>query len=51
MSRLELKSISVETKKIRKIEKLSNHFDGAIKAQNRFNDRVDKHKEAMNCLE
>ena len=44
MSRLELKSISVENEKNQKnIEKLSNHFDGVIKSlENRFNDRVDK---------
>ena len=44
LSRVELRSISVDNEKIqKKIEKLSNHFDEVIKTlENRFNDRVDK---------
>ncbi|MFL2829988.1 MAG: DNA-directed RNA polymerase subunit beta [Candidatus Puniceispirillales bacterium] len=44
MSRNDLKAIAIENDKIqKKIERLSNHFDGVIKTlENRFNDRVDK---------
>ena len=44
MSRNDLRSIAIENDKIqKKIERLSNHFDGVIKTlENRFNDRVDK---------
>ena len=44
LSRLELRSISVDNEKVqKKLEKLSHHFDGVIKTlENRFNDRVDK---------
>ena len=44
MSRIELRSISVENEKVqKKLEKLSSHFDEVIKTlENRFNDRVDK---------
>ncbi len=44
MSRNDLRAIAIENDKIqKKIERLSNHFDGVIKTlENRFNDRVDK---------
>ncbi len=44
LSRNDLRAIAIEDDKIqKKIEKLSNHFDGVIKTlENRFNDRVDK---------
>ena len=44
LSRIELRSISVDNEKVqKKLEKLSNHFDEVIKTlENRFNDRVDK---------
>jgi len=44
LSRNDIRGISIEDDKIqKKIEKLSNHFDGVIKTlENRFNDRVDK---------
>ena len=44
LSRIELRSISVDNEKVqKKLEKLSHHFDQVIKTlENRFNDRVDK---------
>ena len=44
LSRIELRSISVDDEKVqKKLEKLSHHFDEVIKTlENRFNDRVDK---------
>jgi DNA-directed RNA polymerase subunit beta len=44
MTRNDLRAIAIENDKIqKKIERLSNHFDGVIKTlENRFNDRVDK---------
>ncbi len=44
LSRNDLRTIKIEDDKVqKKIEKLSNHFDGVIKTlENRFNDRVDK---------
>ncbi len=44
LSRNDLRSISIDDDIIqKKMEKLSNHFDGVIKSlENRFNDRVDK---------
>ncbi len=44
LSRNDIRSIKIEDDKVqKKIEKLSNHFDGVIKTlENRFNDRVDK---------
>ena len=44
LSRNDIRTIKIEDDKVqKKIEKLSNHFDGVIKTlENRFNDRVDK---------
>ena len=44
LSRNDIRTIKIENDKVqKKIEKLSNHFDGVIKTlENRFNDRVDK---------
>ena len=44
LSRNDIRTIKIEDDKVqKKIENLSNHFDGVIKTlENRFNDRVDK---------